>query len=195
MDKEPVAKGAVVEVTEEKRELLCVDSDAVDEAEEEIAKCRGVIEKANAIYREAKLAGNLEAMNRANETIREAQSKMKALNEIVKAGGKTEMRKVACEVARDFDAGTCTVARTDTGEQIEKRLLTDEEKTDKAARDREALYAEREASGSRSVPHPPDETQGTGKPVSTLVPGPEPVVPESGQKDKAKPKSKGGDKK
>jgi len=39
-----------------------------------------------------------------------------------------EHREVSCDERRDLDAGRVTVVRLDTGEVIEQRLLTDEER-------------------------------------------------------------------
>jgi len=97
----------------------------VDLNEEEIADrgramAKSVSEKAGLQEEKKSATADINAKIKAcGEVIRK-------LSEII-SGGK-EDREVSCEVKKDFDSNTVTVVRDDTGEVVEERPLTVDER-------------------------------------------------------------------
>jgi len=54
-----------------------------------------------------------------------AEGKIEANSEYIRSGYK--MKNVDCEIRLDYDAGMVTVVRMDTGEEIETRLMAEDE--------------------------------------------------------------------
>lgn len=65
-------------------------------------------------------------MDQINSELKQAKARAQLLTGIV--ASKTEYRDVAVEVKLDYDKGKVIKTRTDTGELISERFMTDEEK-------------------------------------------------------------------
>ena len=88
---------------------------------------------ANSVQQTAALGEEKKAQDaEINGKIKLSKEVTRKLSQIITTG--TEDRDVECDVVKDFKAGTVTTFRSDTGEQVDQRTLTAEER-------QEELYA------------------------------------------------------